>query len=138
MKTIKHDEIIISKTEYIDDCAWSEEVCRVDVGHGEISTIEFNGTNIFKRDMLGCFNGKRDKLNSPVDAFLAYLELFDGVQNGYDRTEVRTNINKINSVLSQFRTEPVNLKRKPLQVRIKNFFLRLKSAFKEEICGFVV
>lgn len=138
MKVIDHDKIVISRTEYIDDCACSEGVCRIDVGHGEVVTIDLNGINIFKRDTLGYFNGKRDKLNSPVDAFLAYLELFDGVKNGYDRAEVSANVEKINSVLTQLRSEPINLKRKPFHIRIKNFFLRMKSAFKEEICGLVV
>ena len=138
MKVIDHDKIVISRTEYIDDCAWSEGVRRIDVGHGEIVKIDINGTNIFKRDMLGYFNGKRDTLNSPVDAFLSYIELFDGVKNGYDTTEVRKSIYKLNRIASEFRSQPINLKRKSFHIRLKNFFLRVKTAFKEEVCGFVV
>lgn len=136
MNKLGESKIVITKTYYDrNDEAWDSQYERAMMGQGEIIKIEVDGRPVFYRNLPDYLHFKRGENISPVDQFLDYIDLYKTPKGGCSTCQVSDQVKKCNSIISELRLQAIYLERKSVYVCLKNFFLRLKTAFKKKVGG---
>ena len=136
MKELGRITVTVTRIEYgFDESEFREKGVNAHAIQGERTVVEIDGDIYYDKYISGHLILKHPTIGSPVDCFWDYITQLGSAHKPQCCSDIGCYRCKFFYFLRKRRLKAFNLKKQLINVRLKKFFLHLKSPFRKKLGG---